>query len=113
MLPKETLLGILAQLPESHLVKALDAAGVDVSGAGGDQSFDYGEESPDDTLQSWNAREVKVPASSRPPLFDRGAILDEKPPQPQQRPYAEPEQPAPNIASFAASAAPGAMGRGG
>lgn len=107
-LPKETMLSILAQLPESHLVKALDAAGVNIDGAmSGDYTDgmdDMGAGGGEEGLQSWNARQVKVPQADRPQLFDRNAIVDEKPPQPTQRPYAQPEPPAPNIAPFAAAA---------
>lgn len=104
MMDKETLLQIMAALPESQLVQALSAAGIDVSGACG-SCEGMGDHEPEEGLVSWDATKVEVPRTSRPPIADTSKLYAAQQAAQAQaakpRPYIQQPTPAPNIAPFA------------
>ncbi len=73
---RSQMLSVINSMSDDKLAEALDATGVET----GVQGYDMGEGEEAEGLESWNARDVSIESSPRPPIIDKAKF--EKP-QPQ------------------------------
>jgi hypothetical protein len=66
------MLSILSTMSEDNLMHALSAVGIE--GGGGDDSFAWMEEGQG--LESWNAKDVRLPPPNKPALIDPSKFVD-------------------------------------
>lgn len=97
MISREEKIQMLGALGDDKLDQALQALGIS---CGGSYADDMGSEEPEEGLIPWNATDVKVPATVRPPIVDSSKIYE----QTQKRPYEEPPAMGPDMAPWAATA---------
>jgi hypothetical protein len=70
MMNRGQMLSILNAMSDDKLVQAMSAAGIDCGDCGG---MEMGDESAAG-IESWNARDVSVPAVVKPPLVDKSVF---------------------------------------
>jgi hypothetical protein len=88
---REQMLSIITAMDESHLSRALSAAGIDCGDCGSyqDQMGEHADSA--EGLVSWNATDVKIPSSKRPALFDKAAHVEQQA-QPRRRLELSPQE---------------------
>lgn len=87
---REQMIAVLSAMDDSKLTEALSGAGIPMDDEGGYRDQMGADEPGQDGLTSWNNTDVKMPASQRPSLFDKGAHVEQ--PKPQARPqYGAPD----------------------
>lgn len=83
MKSREEMLSILRTMDDSHLMKALEATGIDCGSClPGASGLSDREPDRDEGIASWNATQVVVPGSKRPKLFDKSAYVEQAPSAP-------------------------------
>lgn len=73
MKSRQEMLAILSSMDEDHLMRALEANGID---CGGSHYMDeMGAEGASEGLESWNDTRIEMPQSKRPPLVDMSKVV--------------------------------------
>jgi len=73
---RQQMLQILSVAEDDKLSQALSAIGIDCGECEGYRGAMGSKEPGDENLVSWNATSVRMPASKRPALFDKGAYVE-------------------------------------
>lgn len=83
MMHRGQMISILNAMSDEKLVQALSAAGID---CGPDEGYELGQEEAQG-IESWNARDVSVPAVEKPPLVDMSVFTRPATPKQMRREY--------------------------